>query len=62
MNKETKENIDKVVKRGFSDEAIKQMLRELYYAEIIHFDDEANPYYQSCGDPLDPDVELKFKE
>ena len=52
--------IDLVVERGLSDEAIRQMLLELYHAEIIRFDRVGNPYWESCGESIDPEIELDF--
>lgn len=50
------ENIEKCLEKGLSDEAIRTMLSELYYAEVIRFDQDGNPYLTSCGEPLDPEV------
>lgn len=55
-----KEKIKAAVKRGFSDYAIEQMLEELINAEIIRLDNVGNPYWESNGESIDPDVELVF--
>lgn len=62
MNKEIEKKIDMAVGRGLSDEVIRQMLLELYHAGIIRFDRIGNPYWESCGDSLDPEVELNFED
>lgn len=62
MKKDIEKLINSVVERGLSDQAIKTMLRELYETETINFDDVGNPYWKSCGDSIDPDVELVFED
>ena len=54
------EKIDLFIENGVTDEIVRQLLLECHMAEIIRFDDIGNPYWESCGDPLDPAVELVF--
>jgi hypothetical protein len=63
MNKLTKkEKIDAALKRGFPDSAIKGMFVELIETEAIRLDDAGNPYWETSGESLDPDVKLVFED
>jgi hypothetical protein len=62
MKLNIKEKIALAAERGLTEEALKDLFTYLYDNEEIKFDDVGNPYWESCGDPLEPDIELEFEE
>ena len=42
--------------------AIAALLDELVTVDTIHFDDEGNPYWETCGEPVQKGIELVFHD
>ena len=62
MKLNIKEKIALAAERGLTEDALKSLFEYLYDTEVIRFDDVGNPYWESCGDPLEPDIELEFED
>ena len=62
MKLNIKEKIALAAERGLTEDALKSLFEYLYDTEVIRFDDVGNPYWESCGDPLEPDIELEWEE
>jgi hypothetical protein len=62
MKLKTSEYIDKYAERGVSKSVLKMLLWEVYNSELIRFDSKGNPYWNTNGESLDPDVELEWED